>query len=234
MKVNILLLTIDRLDHTRTYVGEALKNAGHPYQLCVTDNGSKVEREVIDLVRSWKPALHIINDTNKGTAQSLNRMIREYPAEAYVFIGNDIQMPHGWLKTLVEYADAIPQSGVVGIDWRGLEYPKEVINGKTIKVTTNTFGTMFVTQSTRDKVGEFCEDYGPYGLWDSDYSLRCTAAGLRNYYVDGLTTTHQGHDVGQDSEYRRMKDASLKAASPIFNANRVKYEQGDYFRTYAP
>ena len=232
MKVNILLLTIDRLDHTKTYVGQALKNAGYPFQLCSTDNGSKIEPEVIDLVKSWNPALHIINDKNVGTTQALNEMIRQCPADAYVFIGNDIQMPQDWLKTLVEYAEAIPDSGVVGIDWRGIEYDKEVVNGKTIKVTTNTFGTMFVTQATRNKVGEFCEDYGPYGLWDSDYSIRCTAAGLRNYYVDGMTTTHQGHDVGHDSEYRRMKDESLAKAAPIFHKNREAYSRGDYFRKY--
>jgi len=232
MKVNILLLTIDRLDHTKNYVGQALKNAGYPFELCCTDNGSKIEPEVIDLVRGWNPSLHILNDKNVGTTQALNEMIRQRPADAYVFIGNDIQMPQDWLKTLVSYAEAIPESGVVGIDWRGLQYDKSIVNGKVVKNTTNVFGTMFVTQAVRDKIGEFCEDYGPYGLWDSDYSIRCTIAGLLNYYVDGLMTTHQGHDVGHDSEYRKMKDASLAAAAPKFNENRKKYDRGEYFIKY--
>ena len=232
MKVNVLLLTIDRFELTEEYVGSALRRAGHPFSLCCTDNGS-VDRRVVDLVASWNPIIHNLNEGNQGTAHSLNRMIRQCPADAYVFIGNDIEMPNNWLGQLVKYATAIPDSGVIGIDWRGINYDKEMVNGLTIKKTTNTFGTMFVTQATRDKVGEFCEDYGPYGLWDSDYSLRCTAAGLRNYYVDEMMTYHKGHDVGHESDYRKMKDQSLHAAQPKFSENRQKYEQGDYYRWYA-
>ena len=232
MKVNILLLTIDRYHLTADFVGEALSNAGYPFELCCTDNGSK-DMQVIELVKSWNPKLHILNSYNKGTAQSLNEMIRQAPADAYVFIGNDIRMPKDWLKKLVEAAQAVEDSGVIGIDWRGLTYDKEVVNGVTIQNTTNVFGTMFVTQKTRNKVGEFCEDYGVYGLWDSDYSIRCRIAGLRNFYIDKLKTEHMGSDVGENTEYRKMKDKSLQAAQPIFNANHEEYKKGNYIKKYA-
>lgn len=232
MKVNILLLTIDRYGLTSHFVAEALRNAGYPYELCCTDNGSK-DKAVIDLVASWNPKLHILNDGNKGTAQSLNEMIRRNPADAHVFIGNDIRMPINWLRALVEYAQNVPNAGVIGIDWRNLQYEKETVNNYVIQKSSTVFGTMFITQKTRDKVGEFCEDYGVYGLWDSDYSYRCRMAGLQNFYVDNLKTEHMGHDVGEKSEYREMKDKSLSIAAPIFNANKLEYEKGNYFKTYA-
>ena len=231
MKVNILLLTIDRYHFTNDFVREALGNAGYPFELCCTDNGSK-EKEVIELVKSWNPRLHILNDHNYGTAQSLNEMIRLAPADAYVFIGNDIRMPQDWLKKLVESAEAVEDAGVIGIDWRGLTYDKELVNGVTIQNTTNVFGTMFVTQKTRDKVGEFCEEYGVYGLWDSDYSIRCRIAGLRNFYIDKLRTEHMGGDVGENTEYRKMKDKSLQAAQPLFNANHEEYKKGNFKKIY--
>lgn len=232
MKVNILLLTIDRYEMTEEYVGKALKNAGYPYNLCVTDNGSK-DKRVIDLVNSWNPLLHIVNADNKGTAQSLNKMMRLEPADAYVFIGNDIKMPQDWLRHLVEYAKAIPDSGVIGIDWRHLNYDKETINGKVINKTSRVFGTMFVPQSAREKIGEFCEDYGVYGLWDSDWSERCHLAGLRLYYIDQLKTEHMGHDVGENSEYRKMKDASLANAKKYFDANVKEYRSGNFYKSYS-
>jgi glycosyltransferase involved in cell wall biosynthesis len=231
MKVNVLLLTIDRYHLTEDFVGKALQNAGYPFDLCCTDNGSKDER-VIELVNSWKPALHILNKENKGTTQALNEMIRQKPADAYVFIGNDIRMPNGWLRELVGAAKTIPDAGVIGIDWRGLQYDKVNYNGLVVKDSLNIFGTMFHTQVARNKVGEFCEEYGPYGLWDSDYALRCHYAGLKNFYLDNLMTEHMGGDVGEQSEYRKMKDASLAAARPKFDANLEKYKQGDYFKSY--
>ena len=207
------------------------RSAGYPFELCCTDNGSK-EKEVIELVKSWNPRLHILNDHNYGTAQSLNEMIRLAPADAYVFIGNDIRMPKDWLKKLVESAEAVEDAGVIGIDWRGLTYDKELVNGVIIQNTTNVFGTMFVTQKTRDKVGEFCEEYGVYGLWDSDYSIRCRIAGLRNFYIDKLRTEHMGGDVGENTEYRKMKDASLQKAQPLFNANHEEYKKGNFKKIY--
>lgn len=232
MKVNVLLLTIDRFHLTQDFVGKALENAGYPFDLCCTDNGSE-DKRVIELVESWKPKLHILNEQNKGTTQSLNNMIRKAPADAYVFIGNDIRMPNGWLRELVGAAKTIPDNGVIGIDWRQIQYEKEVVNGLTIQKSTNIFGTMFHTQRTRDIVGEFCEEYGPYGLWDSDYALRCHYAGLRNFYLNDLKTEHMGGDVGQDTPYRKMKDASLQAARPTFDKNLNEYKNGNYYKSYA-
>ena len=228
MKVSILLLTINRYNLTREYVGRALDEAGVPFDLCITDNGS-TEQNIFDWCEQRNPKVYNLNTSNQGTAQSLNRMIKQNPSDYYVFIGNDIELPKNWLKKMVEYNEAIPQSGVIGIDWRGKKYPKREVNGLTIDETSNVFGTMFVSQATREKVGIFCEDYGPYGLWDSDYSIRCSAAGLINYYLPGLKSEHFGNDVGQKDEYRKMKDESLAKASPIFNINRKRYEKGEWF-----
>ena len=215
-KVSILLLTIDRYDLTKEYVGNALKDAGYPFELCVTDNGSS-DKRVIEWVEQQSPKIFFQNETNKGTTQSLNRMIEANPSDA-------------WLKKLVETATAIENSGVVGINWRPLEYEKQTINGITIQLSGNTFGTMFITKQTRDKVGKFCEDYGTYGLWDSDYSIRCALAGLINYYLDNELSIHKGNDVEEITPYRLMKNASISKAYPIFSANVIKYrETNNYY-----
>lgn len=230
MKVSVLLLTINRLHLTSEYVGQALKQAGHPFELCITDNGS-TDPAIFDWCEKQNPKLYIKNGENKGTAQSLNKMIEQNPSDYYVFIGNDIKLPNNWLKQLVECAQAIPESGIIGIDWRGClkDCEKRTINGKEIRVNSNIFGTMFFSQTVRTKIGRMCEDYGPYGLWDSDYSLRAGYAGFINYYLPNVTSHHFGSDVGEKTPYRIMKDESLSKAKPKFSENWEKYKEGHFY-----
>lgn len=227
-KVTILLLCIDRYNLTKKYIGDAMNNAGYPFELAISDNGS-VDPNIFEWCEQQQPKVYFKNGYNYGTAQSLNRMIEANPSDYYAFLGNDIELPKDWLKKFVEHAEAIPNHGVIGIDWRGLTYPAKELNGLTVSSTTNVFGDMFISQSLRNKIGKFNEEYGVYGIWDSDYSLRATAAGRENFYLPNLRSTHFGDDVGSNTAYRKMKDESLKIAATKLGANRIKYENGDYF-----
>jgi len=66
-----------------------------------------------------------------------------------------------------------------------------------------------LTKQGFDAVGYFNTDHDPYGMQDSDYSYRLHKAGFLNYYIHGMNSTHVGADVGNGSEYRKMKDESL-------------------------
>jgi glycosyltransferase involved in cell wall biosynthesis len=230
-KVSILLLCIDRYRLTKTYIEDAMRKANYPFELCISDNGS-VEPEIFQWCEEQAPNVYFKNGYNYGTAQSLNRMIEANPSDYYAFLGNDIELPNNWLKYMVENAEAIPEHGVIGIDWRGLQYDTKVINDIPVWETTNVFGDMFISQSLRDKIGKFCEDYGTYGLWDSDYSLRATAAGRTNFYLHNARSTHFGDDVGNNTEYRKMKDESLSKAKPFFDANILKYNENYIYKGY--
>lgn len=229
-KVSILLLTIDRYNMTRKYIGDAMRYAGYPFELCISDNGS-TDPAIFDWCALQSPKIYFKNGYNYGTAQSLNRMIEANPSDYYAFLGNDIELPKNWLYNMVFAAEKVKNHGVIGIDWRGKshEYDKLEVDGYPIDGTTNVFGDMFISQDLRNKIGKFCEDYGPYGLWDSDYSIRATAAGRQNFYLRDLTSHHFGSDVGEDTPYRKMKDESLSKARPLFDANFAKYKQGNYY-----
>ena len=232
-KISVLLLCIDRYNECREYMDDAFKHAGYPFELCISDNGSTDPR-IFEWCESKNPKVYFKNGYNYGTAQSLNRMIEANPSDYYCFIGNDIKLPHNWLKSFVEYSEAIPDHGVIGIDWRHLQYPnKEMLTHdgsvKMVWETTNVFGDMFVSQDLRNKIGKFCEDYSVYSFWDSDYSLRASAAGRTNFYLPNLRSDHFGNDVGENTAYRKMKDESMKKSEPIFRANIEKYKNGDYY-----
>lgn len=230
MKVTILLLSINRLYELNKYVVPALQDTGISYQLAVSDNGS-TDPEVIKWIENKRPIVFFNNGYNYGTAQSLNRMIEATADSDYwVFIGNDIKMPHMWLKDLIETMEKIPNSGVVGIDWRHIPYTTITLNGVQVWETTNVFGTMCISKQCREKLGAFTEDYGVYGLWDSDFSKRCRVAGLDIYYLKDKHSFHEGSDVGEKSEYRMMKDKSLLEAAPKFDLNVLEYNKGRYYR----
>ena len=54
-------------------------------------------------------------------------------------------------------------------------------------------------------------------MQDSDYGLRLTQLGFKSYYIKGLQSQHLGHDVGEQTEYRKMKDEGLNKAGEIWS-----------------
>jgi len=161
MKVSILILCIDRYNHTKEYVGNALRDAGYPYELLIADNGSK-DTNIFDWQYKQRPKMLTRHGYNFGTTQALNQLIAFNPSDAYVFLGNDIQMPVGWLRKFVEAAERVPNTGMIGMDWRNQarRLPKaQTETGYTYIPSEWVFGSTFITQSALDKIGSVCEDY---------------------------------------------------------------------------
>jgi GT2 family glycosyltransferase len=220
-----MILCIDRYNHTKEYVGNALKDAGYPYELLIADNGSK-DNNIFDWQCKQRPKMLTRHGYNKGTTQALNQLMAFNPSDAYVFLGNDIQMPINWLREMVTAYENLPNAGMIGIDWRNQAKRMAKLitpTGYVYIPTDYVFGSTFIPQTALDKVGSMCEDYGVYGLWDSDFAIRCKIAGLQNIYLDKLTTEHKGDDVGEKSEYRKMKDDALTVGRPIFKSNVERY-----------
>lgn len=226
MKVSVMLLCIDRYDELNSIASKFLANAGYDYELLIADNGSKDTR-VFEWCEKQQPKIYIKHGMNKGTTQSLNQLMALNPSDAYVFVGNDISMPTNWLKKMVDVYEATGNAGMIGIDWRqqAKNEPKQVINGVEVIPTEKVFGSTFISQKALDVIGSLCEDYGVYGLWDSDCAFRCSIGGLTNYYVGGMESEHCGNDYGEQTPYRIMKDKSLSAGQSIFKENLKRYQE---------
>jgi O-antigen biosynthesis protein len=228
---SILLCTIDRFDLTAQCVGGALANTEYPFELLCTDNGSQ-DRRVIDLVASWNPAYHRLNTENVGFPVAMNQMMLRADGDYIVLIDNDTAMPRGWLRHLVETYEAIPKSGIAALYSLMERHPVQTINNRKVRVGEWVFGERLFHRSLMEKVGCICEDYGVYGLDDADFSHRVRLAGLLQYYLaePELEAIHMGWDIGEQSQYRRMKDECLGAHGEKYKANIRKYvETGNYF-----
>lgn len=180
MNITIILLDYLRHEHTETVKRVNLNNAGYPFELVIVDR--------------------------KGVSAAINEGISQ-ATDSVVTMANDILMPDNWLIDMVHYATQIPDSGMIGMHTvEGLP-ASSVVNELNIWECC-PFGNALITKQAIDKVGYFNLDLDPYSVNDRDYYLRCNLAGLRCYYIPGKCE-HIGHDVGEQTEYRKMKDESL-------------------------
>lgn len=170
----------------------------------------------------------------KGISAAINEGIqasRSY--DAVVTMANDILMPENWLFHMVTAAKAIPNTGMCGIHCVEGLGKDEWLNGIHIHRNYTAFGNVLIPMGAVQKVGFFNTDYDPYGMQDADYAHRLNKMGYINYYIAGLKSEHLGHDVGQPTDYRRMKDAGLAVAGEKWKIWNEYYQNtGNYYLEY--
>lgn len=208
MEVKVIFLDYHRHEFTQQVKQRNFNNAGYEFDYVIIN------------------AKGISNAINQGIRQSLH-------ADAIVTMANDILMPDNWLKKMVDAAQFIPNTGMCGIHCvEGLGDAEE-LNGVKIHRNYTAFGNVLIPMSAIRKVGYFNTDYDPYGMQDADYAHRLNNTGHINYYLHGLKSEHIGHDVGQPSEYRRMKDEGLSKAGDKWGLWTSYYEKtGNYYLEY--
>jgi glycosyltransferase involved in cell wall biosynthesis len=232
MRVSIIMNVIDRYGISQKCVKQAVQQAKYSdWEFLVCDNGSTDPQ-----IRPWIKGLPNLaylhaNSENRGNYQMLNQLLLRASGDAFCVIDPDIWLPTGWLRALVETNQKIPSSGISGIHCVAHRGTRREIDGVGVRYRPNgIFGTKFWNRKVLDKIGYFCEDYGPYGFGDGDYGLRSRLAGFNNYYLADMKSTHAGDDVSTKTGYRKMKNESLKRAQPIASANYRRYrEKGEFY-----
>lgn len=238
LTLNRAQLTIECTEHNR-------RAAGMDFDLLVLDNGSKpAELEKMYAEINVGNTTWVTSENNMGVGAGFNRLIwwatlHEY--DLIVIIGNDIKNSEGWLTELVKYHKAIPDSGIIALNWGCGAFPieRKEINGLPVDVSEKVYGVWALPNHLIEKVGYFNEDYFPYGMEDSDYNARVLLSGYTNFYIPGIQSEHVGEDGNQDTEYRKMKWESLRKNSLIYDANHEKYLHHKYYyvgygNTYEP
>lgn len=209
MKIKVIFLDYDRHQFTEQVKQRNFNNSGYPFDYIIVD------------IKGISAAL------NKGIQASRNY-------DAVVTMANDILMPDNWLFHMVTAAKAIPNTGMCGIHCvEGLE-PMTEINGQKVHVNFTAFGNVLIPMRAIYLIGFFNPDYDPYGMQDADYAYRLNNTGHVNYYLHGLKSEHLGHDVGQPSDYRRMKDEGLSKAGEVWERSTKRYEETGDYTIYMP
>jgi len=204
MKVLIIFLDYLRHDFTKQSL-KSIADAGYPFDMITIDK--------------------------KGIASAINDGIdhaKKNGYDAIVTCANDIQLPNDWLKNMVHYTQTIPNTGMCGIHCvESLENQTEV-NGLMVHPTYTAFGDVLIPMKVIEDIGYMNEDYDPYGMQDGDYAMRMNNSGYFNYYIPNLKQEHIGNDVGQQSEYRLMKDQGLSLSNDKWNYWSKYYAENGY------
>lgn len=206
MKIAIGFLDYERHDFTKIVL-KSIAEAGYPFDLFTIQK--------------------------KGIAAAMNEIIdktRDY--DAVCFCANDIIMPNNFLVHMIRYAERIEESGMIGIH-TVQELPEvSFINSLPVHRIFTAFGNVLLTRKAIDTIGYFNEKHDPYGMQDADYAFRLNKSGFVNYYIPNLRADHIGHDVGQQTEYRLMKDEGLRKAEAIYNENCFEYDRNENYTIF--
>jgi GT2 family glycosyltransferase len=204
MKILVIFLDYLRHDFTKQTL-KSISDAGYPFDLITIDK--------------------------KGIASAINDGIdyaKKNGYDAIVTCANDIQLPNDWLKHMVHYAQTILNTGMCGIHCvESLENQIEM-NGLMVHPTYTAFGNVLIPMKVIDDIGYMNEDYDPYGMQDGDYGLRTNSLGYFNYYIPNIKSEHIGHDVGNGTEYRKMKDEGLALCNDKWNYWSKYYAENGY------
>lgn len=179
-----------------------------------------------------------LNAYNEGIARALNQLIIRAKGEHVFFMPNDIIFDSNWLKILLQYADDVPYSGIVGFEGQDLILPELEIkshSGRIYKIRCNTdpsdldksqvLGASLFTRSLLKSIGGFDEKFHPYGFEDQDYNFRSKISGHLNYYVPGLKSKHLGLEREQNPAiYKEAKEFSFWS-----NIGYLRWKANNYY-----
>lgn len=212
MNIAVILLTQNRADLTKKVIDRNFYNSGYNAHCYLIDNGSDESQfNEINNYYDWHYANWSLHKRGIGAGVNFGLSItQEY--DGVCLLANDILLPDNWLKKWVTYSQRIPNTGIIGIHC--VEELPPLVDG--VHKAHTPFGDNFLTRELIDAIGGYNKEYDPYGMQDRDYAERATLAGFTNYYLPELRSEHIGHDVGNGTEYRRMKDESLQRAQAVW------------------
>jgi len=208
MNIAVILLTLNRNELTKRVINQNFFNCGINADCFLIDNGSDIHENF-----NYPFVGYDLSKEKRGIAAGFNaglRMTQDY--DGVCLLANDILLPQNWLSNWVMFAERVPKTGIIGIHC--VEELPPLVDG--VHKTHTPFGDNFITRELIDAIGGYNEAYDPYGMQDRDFAERATIAGFTNYYLPDLKSEHIGHDVGNGTEYRAMKDASLHRAQSVW------------------
>jgi glucosyl-dolichyl phosphate glucuronosyltransferase len=231
-KISLVICTYNRTKLTDQFLEHNLSNMGveERPEIIWIDNGSSDGVE--EIVEKWKPDI-FLKRPNDCLSKSKNAAYALCRGDYVLDLENDFFMPDNWLKEMIEYAEAIPNTGIMATKVEGwedvikLEYntPTQIINGKEV-IVCRSIGPRMFSKEVFKRAGFLIETYGLYGNEDIEISDRSARTGLTNYIIPSMIAEHRGVGQWDCGDYRIKKDEALKG-------QKIELPKGqDYFNPF--
>lgn len=198
--VSIVIAVLNQVDYTRRCLDSLRANTDIPHEIIIIDNGSS---DGSDGVCAAAGCRVIRNEENVGCARAWNQGIRAARFPLIVIMNNDIIVPPGWLRALVEFwqragFDLISPAVINGPVCENLpDLAVEYCRYFAGRRRAGWRGECFLTsRAVYDKVGLFDERFVRGGFEDDDLDIRLRRAGLRSA-ITGATLIHHFGQITQ-------------------------------------
>jgi len=200
------------------------------YQLIWIDDGSN-ELEVNRVMSGLKPDISIIKTANEGTVKTKNIGLLLAGGQYIAMIDSDFKMMNNWLSIADECLSKIKtpiilcMSDLFRSNWESHDIIIDGITFKEMGVNMAT-GAFIMHREVLDTVGFLDEDFGFYGLNDSEWTARVRKAGYKVVYLSDLSGHHMGQ-IGEVDDQRERKQKSMSYNREVLDEklalNRIYY-----------
>ena len=231
-KVNICMVTYNRLYFTKSSIDSILTHTQYPHELTIVDNNSQdgTQDYLKELYNAGKFKNLILLKENIGVAKASNLAWQMEDFKYYMKYDNDIIFKSGcWLTPMIELIEKAPDIGIIGYSFEGWNPGVCKINDCDVRVREGNIGgaCVVIPERTKEKLGYWCEDYGLYSEEDFDYCQRVQALGKRFAYMANLEIgEHQGGgDLENDEAYFHWKQAQRREGLKVLGRNLRKYRK---------
>lgn len=194
---------------------EATREAAHPLEIVVVDNGSP------EATRRWLAArsglVLLRNEHNLGAPAARNQALARARGEWIVFLDDDVVVTREWLSRLLWHAEVDPLAACVGprtdraAHGQALEYgggddarrleefaaARHASERRRFRhaLLLSSF-CLLTRRSVVERLGGFDTRFSPWGFEDDDFTLRAALLGLHNRVAEDVFVRHAAYSSG--------------------------------------
>lgn len=224
MRADIIIPVYNQLEYTKRCLWSIEAHTTSPYQLIVVDNRSTdgtdeylwsvaAGHESVEAV----PVKVITNSCNEGFARAVNLGLVMSDAPYVVLLNNDVEVPAGWLETLIEAMEAYPHIGALGAlstaktqaTWEGRFRGAGVGVIEHYRLGQLSYSCVILRREAIDQVGLLDEEFFLYGE-DDDYNIRLIQAGWSVAIHRDITVKHEHGATSNAFEMQHYRQAAMK------------------------
>jgi GT2 family glycosyltransferase len=205
--ISIVILSYNRLDHTKDCLRHIRENTTKNYEVIVVDNGSN--KEVIDWLKDQPDIRLILNKENKGIPIGRNQGMRVAKGDYICTLDNDMFVGKDWDNILCSNLEGLPKAGIVGINGNSVEnYNPLIFSPPDKSKSVNECdvvpgGFVLFRRDMLQRVGYLDEDMPNEKFWHEDLGFchRIRTAGFKVYSIQNVPHEH----VGGESHVKHNK-----------------------------
>lgn len=239
MKTSIIILTLNKIDLTKSCIESIRRHTSEPYELIIVDNGST--DDTVEYLQNQKDIRAIYNKKNAGFARGCNQGAAIATGDTLLFLNNDTVVTENWLRNMLNVLNADELIGMVGpvsnscngrqkihVSYSELSGLDEFAHEHCQKYagisyyTCNLVGfCLLIKKKVWNEVGPFDERFGIGNFEDDDLCLRVLEAG----YMSMIAMDSFVHHVGSatfrtlDIYYFHLLEENRKKAAEKWGAD---------------